>query len=64
MSRRTNRLPWRKAKTLAMLANKRQWEREFSPSLTPETEIVTGEGHAILTESTYEALPTYIIVET
>lgn len=64
MSRRTNRLHWRKAKTLAMLANKRQWEREFDPSATPETEIVTGEGYAILTESTHESLPTYIIVET
>jgi hypothetical protein len=47
-----------------MLANKRQWEREFAPSETPETEIVTGEGYAILTESTHESLPTYIIVET
>jgi hypothetical protein len=25
---------------------------------------VTGEGYAILTESTHESLPTYIIVET
>jgi len=59
-----SRLPWRKAKTLAMLANKRQWEREFDVTATPETEIVTGEGYGIVIESASESLPTYIIVET
>jgi hypothetical protein len=34
-----SRLPWRKSKTLAMLANKRQWEREYEPLYTPDTEI-------------------------
>ena len=59
-----SRLHWRKAKTLAMLANKKQWEREFVPAYTPETEILTEEGWSIITESSSASLPTYIIVET
>jgi len=57
------RLPWRKQKTLAMLANKRQWQREFDPINTPETEITTGEGWAIVTQSSDPASPTYIVIE-
>mgnify|MGYP006863490917 FL=1 len=58
-----SRLPWRKAKTLAMLANKRQWEREFEPLNTPDTEITSGEGFGIIIESSSAILPTYIVIE-
>jgi len=57
------RMYWRKQKTLAMLANRRQWTLEFSPEYTPETEIVSGEGFAIMTESSVSSLPTYIEAE-
>ena len=33
------RLHWRKQKTLAMLANRRQWLREFDPSESSAQEI-------------------------
>ena len=33
------RMHWRKQKTLAMLDNRRQWQREFVPSQTPGIEI-------------------------
>ena len=33
---------WHKAKTLAMLANRKQWAQEFHPDYTPEIEIRSG----------------------
>jgi hypothetical protein len=58
------RLPWRKSKTLAMLANRRQYEREFDLSQTPELEIELEQGNMyLITESSNAALPTYIITE-
>ena len=33
------KMHWRKQKTLASLANRRQWEREYVPPLTPPMEI-------------------------
>ena len=58
------RHPWRKAKTLAMLANRRQWNREFLPVYTPEIEIQTEDGaNYIRTESSTSAVPEYIRTE-
>jgi len=58
------RLPWRKAKTLAMLSNRRQWQREFDvdESSAQEIEIEQG-GYYIITEASSSATPTYIITE-
>ncbi len=58
-----SRLPWRKAKTLAMLANKRQWERDFLPSQTPAVEIETGESYFIAIESSTPSNEVIIIAE-
>jgi hypothetical protein len=59
-----SRLPWRKAKTLAMLANKRQWEREFDPTQSVEEEIELEQGNLFLiTETSNAAVPNYIITE-
>jgi len=58
-----SRLPWRKAKTLAMLANKRQWEREFDPIESSELEIETENGVYIRTETSTTASPEYIRTE-
>ena len=57
------RLPWRKQKTLAMLANKRQWEREFDPTVTSETEIALENGDYLVTQASVDYAPTYIITE-
>jgi hypothetical protein len=58
------RLPWRKAKTLAMLSNRRQWQREFDvdESSAQEIEIEQG-GYYIITEASSSATPNYIITE-
>ncbi len=59
-----SRLPWRKAKTLAMLANKRQWERDFDPAESTALEIEIEQGGVyIITESSTAAMPDYIITE-
>jgi hypothetical protein len=58
-----SRLPWRKSKTLAMLANKRQWEREFDPVESSELEIETEDGVYIITETSTTAVPTYYRTE-
>jgi hypothetical protein len=57
-----SRLPWRKSKTLAMLANKRQWEREYVPLYTPEVEINSGVS-TITTEASTSVNPIFIELE-
>ena len=60
----TRRLQWRKAKTLAMLANRRQWDREFLPSITTAVEILLENGtDYLVTEASISASPIYIITE-
>ena len=54
---------WRKAKTLAMLANRRQWQREFDPLESSELEIETESGVYIRTETSTVASPKYIRTE-
>jgi hypothetical protein len=59
-----SRLPWRKAKTLAMLANRRQWQRDFDPVESTELEIQTEDGnYYIRTETSSTATPEYIRTE-
>ena len=59
------KLFWKKAKTLAMLANKRQWLREFDPIETHATEILMEHltSNWLVIESSSPATPTYIITE-
>jgi len=57
------RLTWRKQKTLAILANKRQWEREFDPDETSAQEIELEQGGYLVIESSISATPNYIITE-
>jgi hypothetical protein len=55
---------WRKAKTLAMLNNRRQWNREFLPAYSSEIEIQTEDGYNhIRTETSSTAAPEYIRTE-
>ena len=58
------KLFWRKAKALAMLANRRQWQRDFDPTVTAgiEIEIEQG-GYFIITQASNAATPNYIITE-
>jgi len=59
-----SRLPWRKAKTLAMLANRRQWLREFDPNESSELELLTEDGvNYIRTETSTTASPEYYRTE-
>ena len=61
----SRRLHWKKAKTLAMLANKRQWLREFDvgESTALEIEMEHLAGYYLITEGSSSATPTYIITE-
>ena len=61
----TRRLQWKKQKTLAMLANRRQWTREFEPLETGPYEIEMEHlaGYYLVTEASIDASPTYIITE-
>lgn len=56
---------WKKSKTLAMLSNKRQWEREFDPIETNGQEILIEHltKHYLVLESSDPATPSYIITE-
>jgi len=59
-----SRLPWRKAKTLAMLANRKQWWREFDPNESSELELLTEDGvNYIRTETSTTSSPEYIRTE-
>jgi hypothetical protein len=59
------RLQWRKAKTLAMLANRQQWRREYDPVLTAAQEILMEHltKHYLVIEASNPATPHYIITE-
>ena len=57
------RLQWRKAKTLAMLANRRQFQREFDPDESTAQEIELEQGGYLVIESSQAATPNYIITE-
>ena len=59
------RLHSRKQKTLAMLANRRQWLREFDPSESTAQEIEMEHlaGYYLVTEASIASSPIYIITE-
>ncbi len=59
------KLHWKKKKLLTILANRRQWEREFLPSVTTgiEIEMEHLSGYYLVTEASISATPTYIITE-
>ena len=56
------RMYWRKQKTLAMLANRRQWNVEYLPAYTPEVEINSGVS-TITTETSTTENPVFIELE-
>ena len=60
------RMHWRKQKTLAVLANRRQWDRDFLPSATTgiEIEMEHLSGYYLVTEaSTTDPNITWITTE-
>ena len=57
------RMWWKRRKTFAMLANKRQWEREFDPDESSAQEIVLEQGGYLVTQASVSATPIYIITE-
>jgi len=55
---------WKKKKTIGMLLNRRQWQRDFDPTESPEREIeIEQGGYFITTESSNTATPNYIVTE-
>jgi hypothetical protein len=54
---------WKRRKTFAMLANKRQWEREFDVNESSALEIELEQGGYLVIESSVSSTPTYIITE-
>jgi len=58
------KLYWKKKKTIGMLLNRKQWQRDFSvgESSALEIEIEQG-GYYIITETSNPATPNYIITE-
>jgi len=42
---------WKQKKTIAMYINKRQWNEEFNPIFTSETEFTTEDGFYLATET-------------
>ena len=54
---------WRKSKTLAMLTNRRQWQRDFDPTQSAELEIETEDGVYVITETSTTSEPTYYRTE-
>ncbi len=61
----TRRLHWKKKKLLSVLANRRQWLREFDPidSGPYEIEMEHLLGYYLVTEASDSASPIYIITE-
>ena len=58
------RLHWKKKKLLTVLANRRQWQREFDPSESTAYEILLENGtDYLVTEASIVSSPTYIITE-
>jgi len=59
------RLHWKKKKLLTILANRRQWQREFEPVETGPFEIEMEHlvGYYLVTEASVSSTPTYIITE-
>ena len=55
---------WKKKKLLTVLANRRQWQREFDPTESSAFEILLENGTDYLViESSVSGTPTYIITE-
>mgnify|MGYP001602281648 CR=1 FL=1 len=59
------KLHWKKKKLLTILANKRQWQREFDvdESSAQEIEMEHLSGYYLITEASSSASPNYIITE-
>jgi hypothetical protein len=58
------RMWWKRKKLLTVLANRRQWQREFDPTESSAFEILLENGTDYLViESSVSASPTYIITE-
>ena len=59
------KLHWKKKKLLTILANKRQWQRDFDPdeSTAQEIEMEHLSGSYLITQASSSSSPNYIITE-
>ena len=55
---------WKKKKTIGMLINRKQWQRDFDPneSTAQEIELEQG-GYYVITENSNNVTPNYITTE-
>ena len=59
---------WKKKKTIAMLINRKQWQRDYVPSVPStsseiEIEMEHLSGYYLITQAPSSASPNYIITE-
>jgi hypothetical protein len=56
---------WKRKKLLTILANRKQWQRDFDPTETAATEILMEHltKHYLVIESSVIGTPNYIITE-
>jgi ribosomal protein S4 len=55
---------WKKKKTIGMLLNRKQWQREFDPSQSVAFEIeLEQSGYYLITENSNNVVPNYITTE-
>ena len=54
---------WKKKKTIGMLINRKQWQRDFDPNVTTVIEIKLEQGEYLVRESSNTITPTYIGTE-
>jgi hypothetical protein len=58
------KLHWKKKKLLTILANRRQWQREFDPTESTQIEILLENGiDYLVTQASLDYAPTFIITE-
>ena len=57
------RLHWKKKKLLTILANRRQWQRDYDPDESTAVEIEMEQGGYLVTQASISATPTYITTQ-
>ena len=57
------KLHWKKKKLLTILANRRQWQRDYDPDESTAVEIEMEQGGYLVTQASISATPTYITTE-
>jgi len=57
------KIHWKKKKLLTVLANRRQWTRDYGTGYSTLEEITTEVGNGLILEQSTHAAPNYLITE-